>query len=61
MTARIEVTQDEIAEKIDELAGLCALWTVRRNDGCPARVTRQQIVMTAQDIASLVRVQEVGR
>lgn len=61
MTARIEVTQDEIAEKIDELHDLCKIWADNRKRGLMPSMIRAAIVMTAQDIAALVRVQEVGR
>lgn len=59
MNARIELTQDEIAEKIDELSALCATWEADRKIGRNPRF-RAAIVMTCQDVAALVRVQEVG-
>ena len=52
---------DEIAEKIDELADLCSVWHGNRKRGLMPKHVRAAIVMTAQDIAALVRVQEVGR
>ena len=52
---------DEIAEKIDELADLCEFWSKNRKRGVMPQGVRAAIVMTAQDIAALVRVQEVGR
>jgi len=61
VNGRIEVTQDEIAEKIDELADLCDVWKKSRSLGLSPKHNRAAIVMTAQDIAALVRVQEAGR
>jgi len=45
VNGRIEVTQDEIAEKIDELADLCDVWKAlhaiaNRFEGSVARIAR---------------------
>jgi len=59
--ANVQIVNDEIAEKIDELADLCDVWKKSRSLGLSPKHNRAAIVMTAQDIAALVRVQEVGR
>ena len=54
--ASVQIMHDEIAEKIDELSSLCEIWSNNRKRGLMPRNIRAAIVMTAEEIAALVRV-----
>ena len=56
--ASVQIVPDEISEKIDELHSLCEIWANNRKRGLMPQNVRAAIVMTAQEIAALVRVME---
>lgn len=52
---RIEVVQDVIAEKLDEMSALCEHWQRNRDKGRSSSAIRAALLMLAEEIVVLSR------